>query len=335
MKTPLKVGTSDPKVGELEQKLIKAGYLEAEEASVANGPENTYPENTYTKNIEAAVKAFQSKRALHIDGICGTQTWIALEEAQWKLGDRDIFLTSPMMRGDDVGSLQKILGQLGFSADREDSIFGPNTETALYEFQNNNGLSPDKTCGAQTLQILNQISRRAKGESVASVKDRERLRSTNPALLKRIFIGDLSELSTGAPLAETIAAQLENFEVCMLQNSNPSTLAQESRSFEADVFLALKISETSEFHSDYFATDSYESAGGKYLANLLTASIPPILFGTDYEEVEPRGRRIQILQETRMWTVLCTLGSEDLVNTKNELLGKTFAEVLKLWLKNT
>lgn len=334
----LKVGTSGPEVKDLEQKLAKAGYL-----PVSNGTSGVF-----TLQVEKAVENFQSARGLHIDGICGAQTWVALEEAQWQLEDRAICLTSPMMRGDDVGELQKTLGRLGFNAGREDSIFGPETEQALYEFQVNNKLVADKICDAKTFQTLKQIAQRARGENVASVKDRERYRSADLTSLKKIFIAQLlpsSEFNSNKKaaaaikksserLSKNIEAQLSEFETCCSPDSNPSVLAKQAKEFGADVCLALQLSLHSEFHADYFGTESYESAGGKYLANLLTVSIPPILFDTDYEEVEPRGQRSQILQETNMWTVLCILGTPKLVKSKDKLLAKTFAEVLRLWLKD-
>ena len=45
-----------------------------------------------------------------------------------------------MLRGDDVGELQRRLGALGFDAGRVDGIFGPHTERALVDFQRNVGL---------------------------------------------------------------------------------------------------------------------------------------------------------------------------------------------------
>ena len=323
---PLKVGTSGPEVTELEQKLIKAGFL-------AN---NSDTSGIYTESIEKAVKAFQTERKLHVDGICGNQTWRALQEAQWKFGDRNIYLTSPMMYGDDVGTLQKNLGQLGFNAGKEDNIFGPETEQALLEFQNNNHLTTDKICGPKTLQTLKQISHRAKGENVASVRDREKLRST--IAFQKIFIAHLTldeEIPQLNQLFTNIEEKLTDFEILHRKNHDPSTLATQASEFGADVCLALRFSQSLEFHADYFATKTYESAGGKHLATLLAANIPPILFESNYEQIEPQGKRSQILQETKMWTVLCTLGPPNLIIEKENALSKAFSKTLKLWAKNT
>ena len=92
---------------------------------------------------EAAVRAFQEPRGLRVDGICGDETWASLVEAGYRLGDRLLYHRAPMLRGDDVAELQRLLGGLGFDAGRVDGIFGPDTAAALVEFQRNAGL-PDR-----------------------------------------------------------------------------------------------------------------------------------------------------------------------------------------------
>ena len=73
---------------------------------------------------EAAVRGFQERRGLRVDGICGPQTWASLVEAGFRPGDRLLYYTSPMLRGDDVAELQRRLSALGFDAGRVDGIFG-------------------------------------------------------------------------------------------------------------------------------------------------------------------------------------------------------------------
>ncbi|MDQ3757231.1 MAG: peptidoglycan-binding protein, partial [Actinomycetota bacterium] len=65
---------------------------------------------TYGFGTEGAVRAFQQARGLRADGICGRETWSALVEAGYRLGDRLLFLRQPMLRGDDVAALQRQLG---------------------------------------------------------------------------------------------------------------------------------------------------------------------------------------------------------------------------------
>ena len=80
-----------------------------------------------------------------------------------------------MLRGDDVAELQRRLNALGFDAGREDGILGPETETALRQFQRNAGTTADGVCGPATLAAIARVSGLAAG-SVASVREREDLR---------------------------------------------------------------------------------------------------------------------------------------------------------------
>ena len=77
------------------------------------------------------MRTFQSARGLRSDGVCDEQTWTALVEASWRLGDRLLFLTSPNLRGDDVAELQSRLGRLGFDCGRVDGILGPRTAASV------------------------------------------------------------------------------------------------------------------------------------------------------------------------------------------------------------
>jgi N-acetylmuramoyl-L-alanine amidase len=82
------------------------------------------------------IRSFQQERGLHVTGELNEATARALEEARWKLGDRSLHLQpSPMMRGDDVATLQARLTEMGFNAGRVDGIYGVATEAAVKEFQ--------------------------------------------------------------------------------------------------------------------------------------------------------------------------------------------------------
>ncbi len=150
--------------------------------------------------------AFQAQRGLHVSGVCDEQTWLALVEAGWKLGDRLLKLTAPQLRGDDVAELQDSLNHLGFDCGRPDGILGPATARALDDFQRNSGMTVDGICGPQTVAALQVLGRQSgTGPGVASVRESEA--SSQPSALStlRIVVGQFGGLSSVArPVARTL-----------------------------------------------------------------------------------------------------------------------------------
>src|SRR5580658_2879793 len=147
---------------------------------------------SFGPGTRAAVEAFQYRRGLRVDGVCGRQTWSALVEAGRRLGDRFLYRRSPMLRGDDVAELQQRLSALGFDTGRVDGIFGDMTSSALGEFQRNAGLPVDGIAGASTVsELLRFGTRHDDTELVTSVRDRERLRQAPRTLGgRRVAIGE-------------------------------------------------------------------------------------------------------------------------------------------------
>ena len=105
-------------------------------------------QDSYDSKVEAAIRALQQSRGLKVTGLCDPKTLQALEEARWKLGDRTLELTSPMMRGDDVATLQRKLLEMGFDIGKADGLFGPKSAAGLKEFQRSVGIDPDGRCVA-------------------------------------------------------------------------------------------------------------------------------------------------------------------------------------------
>ena len=91
------------------------------------------------------------------DGLFGTETAKRLDQspAEGFGTARLLGFATPNMQGEDVRHLQEALVRMGLlKADEVDGIFGINTEIAVKNFQDRNGLRKDGIVGPQTLQAL-------------------------------------------------------------------------------------------------------------------------------------------------------------------------------------
>jgi N-acetylmuramoyl-L-alanine amidase len=279
---------------------------------------------------EAAVRGFQARRGLRIDGICGRQTWSALVEAGYRLGDRLLFLRQPMLRGDDVATLQRRLGTLGFDPGKVDGLFGRATAKALAEFQRNVGLATDGICGPTTVQALERLGPRCEGPlSVAAVRELETLRSAPRTLTeRRVAVGDAGGLHA---LADAVARVLtaRGALVTTVRHPEPAEQAAEANAVGAEVYLGFTVDpEVDGCTTAYYAGHRYESPGGRRLAELVQELVPSTL---DLKDGGVRGMALPVLLETRMPAVLCELGPPSLVVEHTAELATAFGDVLAAW----
>jgi N-acetylmuramoyl-L-alanine amidase len=289
----LRRGDGGDAVRDLQERLRAAGHpLEVD--------------GDYGARTEAAVRAFQSERLLREDGICGPQTWSALVEAGFRLGDRLLYLRHPMLRGDDVGELQRRLNGLGFDAGREDAILGPETEAAVRQFQRNAGLTPDGIFGPETRTALERLDRLAAG-SVAAVRERESLRRGPHQLTgRKVYLAVEPGL---AALGAAVAKGLHDAGATVVSDStgeSDSVLATEANRFGAEVFLALRSGDDRPCCA-YFSAEGFRSEAGYHLAQHLDAELRVVLG----ETAGPIGRRYAALRETRMTAVVCAIAPGD------------------------
>lgn len=175
-----RLGDRGHEVADVQQRLLGVGArIDPEELDGRFGP-----------STDAAVRQFQARRNLRVDGLVGVDTWGQLVEAGWNLGDRTIYLRAPMHRGDDVLELQRKLNALGFDAGREDGLFGRRTDAAVRDFQRNVGEDPDGIVGPETIVALERMRPPSGAPSRAVVRERETLRNMQADLAGAVIAID-------------------------------------------------------------------------------------------------------------------------------------------------
>ena len=297
----LRPGSSGEAVRDLQQRLSALGFdVSPEEAG------------RFDAGTLAAVSAFQDARGLRADGICGRETWAALVESGFRLGDRMLYRRRPMLRGDDVAELQRRLNALGFDAGREDGILGDDTAGALVEFQRNVGITADGICGPETIAALDRLNRPpleglAEGE-VASVREREELRRGEHKLSgKRVFVAATPGFETlGTGIVHGLLAAGADA-VLDTTGADGSEIAAEANRYAADLFLAVGPGDAPGCRCSYFESGRFRSEAGYRVAAAIREELMPFLGA----EGRVCGRTYAVLRETKMAAVLCEPAAGD------------------------
>lgn len=141
---PIRLGDRGPAVQDIQRRLRLLGH--------DLGP--TGVDGVFLGRTADAVREFQARAGINEDAIVGPETWSALVDATFTLGDRMLYLRLPHFHGRDVTTLQTALNALGFTCGNIDGIFGSFTERALVEFQRNAGLPADGIAGDDTVGAL-------------------------------------------------------------------------------------------------------------------------------------------------------------------------------------
>jgi N-acetylmuramoyl-L-alanine amidase len=310
---PLRRGDSGPAVRDLHRRLAVAGFRDT-------GDTEHFDDHT-----DKALREFQASRRLVEDGICARQTWSALVDADCRLGDRMIYLRSPMTRGDDVTDLQQRLGSLGFDAGWLDGIFGPDTERAVRDFQHNQGLTADGVVGRETVAAFDRLAgRRSGSKTVAEVRDLEQLRNHTGVAGQRLVIGEAGGLPAVVDgLARRL--RLDGAEVVTLHQPDLSDQARAANEWNGSAYLGLTLAD--EGHQiSYFEIEGFTSHGGRALAEHCAAAIEGVL-----DDVPAIGMRLPILRETRMPAVWCRLGPASQVVERSAAITEALREAVTTW----
>lgn len=162
---PISTGATGPAVEDVQRRLAALGHDCADDEP-----------GRFAAATRTAVRAFQQGRGLPADGVVDEDTWQVLVNASYRLGDRLLFLTRPLLRGDDVRDLQQRLNRLGFDAGYDDGLYGPRTVAALSGLQADVGLPVDGILGPATLDALRRLHRDHQAAPVFVARERAELR---------------------------------------------------------------------------------------------------------------------------------------------------------------
>ncbi len=289
MTDTIRLGDSGPAVRDLQQRLAR--LVDADLPI-----DSAFGERTRT-----AVRRFQQARGLAADGVVEPETWRALVEAGYALGDRLLWHTRRMLRGDDVLDLQHRLNQLGFDAGPEDGIFGPLTQSAVEEFQRNVGLDVDGVAGPELLEALRRLRRAHQTGGVAvRLRERESLRrlSARGIVGARILVdpahgpddpghvgpSGVPESAITWDLGHRLAARLAARGAHVLLSRGPHTTPDQSararlaneQGVDAVLSLAVNALDTPSACGSscyYFGAPHFVSEGGQRLAELVQAAV--------------------------------------------------------------
>jgi N-acetylmuramoyl-L-alanine amidase len=267
---------------------------------------------------------------LRVDGICGRQTWDTLVEAGFRLGDRLLYLRSPMLRGDDVAEVQQRLGALGFDTGRVDGIFGPLTSAAVADFQRNSGQPVDGIVGLVTFrELLRMPTRHQDPELVSTVRARDELRHAPPTLTGRhVAVGEAGGLgATVAALRRRLVAA--GARVTELHHPDGSTQALQANGAAVDAYLGLRLDPAEPgCGTAFYAGYRYESPGGRRLAELVQQAVPGAV-GVPDRGVH--GMSLPVLRETRMAAVIVEIGPATAVVEQGAALAGSLVSALSGW----
>jgi N-acetylmuramoyl-L-alanine amidase len=305
-------GDSGTAVRDIQDRLNALGY-----SSVADPP------GEYGEATRATVVAFQKRRGLPADGIVGPETWRAIYEAGYQLGDRLLYHRRPMLRGDDVAELQRRLNSLGFDAGKVDGIFGPLALHALLDFQQNRGMAEDGIAGPRTLAELELVGRATQKTGREAIREREWLRGLPHSVVgARVFLDpacrDHDEAAQTWRAASATAQVLQHDgAIPILSRSTDTALNERIRARRANRLGAAIIVSFQLPYAETPAVFFFASAMSRSEAGALLAAAIADRLGLPFE-----GRAHPMLKETRAPAVV--VASESM----GEDLGRAVAHAL-------
>lgn len=194
---PICAGMQGPAVEDVQTRLVSLGYAIADDEIQAQdfGPSTCQ-----------AVEAFRRDSGLDPADSVDTECWGKLVDASYKMGDRTLYLRLPNFHGADVMQLQHALNTLGFSCGKADGVFGPHTEAALQQFQENVGLFADGMAFQDTYNYIHRLRHVWEGKPAVSDAEERTGFARAATVLEHHRIAVIGE----DPIARNVASRMWN-----------------------------------------------------------------------------------------------------------------------------
>lgn len=342
MTQPVRAGSRGDAVADIRVMLAGLGLLRNIDPAARD---------VFDPACELAVRAFQQRRGLTVDGVVGPETYRALIGARWKLGDRvlGLYVAAPL-GGDDVATLQTQLLELGYDLGRPDGVFALRTEQALRAFQRDSGLAADGLCGPATMRALGQLGRRVVGGRPQLLRDLVAVADAGPSLLgKRVVldpshgghdrgtvVGALAEADLVWDLAARLEGRLTAVGVTTWLTRGPNNSSSDERRAQfandqrADLLLSLHLDSAPSpkphgVATYYYGAGETSSTLGERLADLVQREI---VARTLMLDARTHGKTWELLRLTRMTAVWVELGYLSSPLDRAQLVDPLFRDVV-------
>lgn len=194
---PITQGMTGPAVEDVQTRLAALGY-----AIAADELEH----QQFGPSTAQAVSRFRAEQGLPAGDAIDLPSWGKLVDASYGMGDRTLYLRLPNFHGADVKMLQDALNALGFSCGEADGYFGPHTEAALQQFQENVGLFADGMAFQDTFSYINRLRHVWEGKPSVSTGELRTGFARAASVLERSCIAVMGE----DPIARNVASRMWN-----------------------------------------------------------------------------------------------------------------------------